>query len=99
MRPVEFGEALAAGTRLVLFSDDKPDRLFTVITFLIDAISGVALDLETGVPCYQVEDEEGRIHLLLQLPIEESEHRWCLWRPDHADFDFRSIFEGALVEE
>jgi hypothetical protein len=56
MRPVEFGEGLAAGTRLVLFSDDKPDRFFTVITFLIDAISGVALDLETGVPCYQVEE-------------------------------------------
>jgi hypothetical protein len=26
MRPIEFGEALAAGTRLTLFSDDeKPD--------------------------------------------------------------------------
>ena len=24
MRPVEFGEALGAGTRLTLFSDDKP---------------------------------------------------------------------------
>jgi hypothetical protein len=64
MRPVEFGEAVPAGTRLTLFFADKPDRLFTVITFLIDAISGVALDLETGGPCYQVEDEEGRIHLL-----------------------------------
>jgi hypothetical protein len=30
MRPVEFGEALAARTRLTLFSDDKPDRLFTI---------------------------------------------------------------------
>ena len=99
MRPVEFGEALAAGTRLVLFSDDKPDRLFTVITFLIDAVSGVALDLKTGVPCYQVEDEEGRIHLLLQLPIEENEHRWCLWRPDQAGFGPRSILDGALVED
>ena len=69
MRPVEFGGAVAAGTRLTLFSDDKPDRLFTVITFLIDAVSGVALDLETGVPCYQVEDEEGRIHLLLHLAL------------------------------
>jgi hypothetical protein len=56
MRPVEFGEALAAGTRLVLFSDDKPDRLFTVMTFCIDRVSGVAFDLQTGVPCYQVED-------------------------------------------
>ena len=89
MRPVEFGEPLAAGIRLTLFSDDKPDRLFTVITFWIDKVSGVALDLETGVPSYQVEDEEGRIHLLIHLPIEEQiEHRWCLWRPDQADFDF-----------
>jgi hypothetical protein len=100
MRPVEFGEALATGTRLTLFSDDKPNRFFTVITFLIDKVSGVALDLETGVPCYQVEDEEGRIHLLLQLPIgEKNENRWCLWRPDQAGFDSRSIFEGALVAE
>jgi hypothetical protein len=100
MRPVEFGEALAPGTRLTLFSDDKPNRFFTVITFLIDKVSGVALDLETGVPCYQVEDEEGRIHLLLQLPIgEKNENRWCLWRPDQVDFDSRSIFDGALVAE
>src|SRR5215469_7672557 len=99
MRAVEFGEALTAGTRLTLFSNDKPSRFFTVITFLIDAVSGVALDLNTGVPCYQVEDEEGRIHLLLHLPIgEENEGRWCLWRPDQADFDSRSIFDGALVE-
>ena len=48
----------------------------------------------------QVEDEEGRIHLLIHLPIEEEDQdRWCLWRPDHAGFDSRSIFEGALVEE
>jgi hypothetical protein len=47
-------------------------------------------------PLTQVEDEEGRIHLLIHLPIEEYEDRWCLWRPDHAGFDSRSIFEGAL---
>ena len=100
MRPVEFGEALATGTRLTLFSADKPDRLFTVVMFLMDKVSGVALDLETGVPCYEVEDEEGRIHLLLHLPIEEENgDRWCLWRPDQAGFDSRSIFDGALVEE
>jgi hypothetical protein len=28
MLPVAFGEALPAGTRLTLFSDDKPDHLF-----------------------------------------------------------------------
>jgi hypothetical protein len=44
------------------------------------------------------EREEGRTHLLIQLPIEE-ENRWCLWRPEHAGFDSKSIFEGALVEE
>jgi hypothetical protein len=99
MRPVAFGEALSAGTRLTLFSDDKPDRFFTVIKFWMDKTSGVALALKGGVPTYQVEDEEGRTHLLIHLPIEDNVNRWCLWRPDHAGFDPRSIFEGALVEE
>jgi len=50
----------------------------------MDKTSGIALDLKTGVPTYQAEDEEGRPHLLIHLPIEEEgEHRWCLWRPDH----------------
>jgi hypothetical protein len=100
MRPVAFGETLPAGTRLTLFSDDKPDRFFTVIKFWMDKTSGVALELKTGVPTYQVEDEEGRTHLLIHLTIEEKdEDRWCLWRPDHAGFDSRSIFEGALVQD
>jgi hypothetical protein len=94
-----FGEALPAGTRLTLFSNDKPERFFTVIQFRMDETSGVALALKTGVPSYQIEDEEGRTHLLIHLPIEEEDvDRWCLWRPDHAVFDSRSIFEGALVE-
>jgi hypothetical protein len=100
MRPVAFGEVLPAGTRLTFFSDDKPDRFFTVIRFWMDATSGVALELKTSIPTYQVEDEEGRTHLLIRLAIqEEDEDRCCLWRPDHAGFDSRSIFEGALVEE
>jgi hypothetical protein len=66
----------------------------------MDATSGIALDLKTGVPTYQVEDEEGRTHLLIHLPIEEQdEDRWCVWRPDHAGLDSRSIFEGALIED
>ena len=66
----------------------------------MDETSGMALALKTGVPSYQVEDEEGRTHLLIHLAIDEqNEHRWCLWRPDHARFDSRSIFENALVEE
>ena len=49
----------------------------------MDETSGIALALKTDVPSYQVEDEEGRIHLLLHLPIgEENEDRWFLWRPD-----------------
>jgi hypothetical protein len=99
MRPVAFGEALLAGTQLTLFSDDKPDRFFTVVKFWMDESSGIALALKGGVPTYQVEDEEGRMHLLIHLPIEEDGNRWCLWRPDHVGFDSRSIFEGALVEE
>jgi len=99
MRPVAFGEALPAGTQLTLVSDDKPERFFTVIKFWMDDTSGVALALKTGVPSYQVEDEEGRIHLLIHLPIGEDEDRWCLWRPDQAGIDSKSIFQGALVEE
>jgi hypothetical protein len=50
--------------------------------------SGVALALIDGVPTYQVEDEEGRIHLLIHLAIEDQiEDRWCLWRPEYAGFD------------
>jgi hypothetical protein len=87
------------GTQLTLFSDDKPERFFRVTKFWMDEISGVALALKGGVPTYQVEDEEGRTHLLIHLPIEEDGDRWCLWRPDHPGFDSRSIFEGALVEQ
>ena len=57
MRPVAFGEALPAATRLTLFSNDKPDRFSTVIKFWLDETSGVALALKTAVPSYQVEDE------------------------------------------
>jgi hypothetical protein len=77
----------------------------------MDETSGVALALQTGVPTYQVEDglprrrlagggRKGRTHLLIHLTIEEKDaDRWCLWRPDHAGFDSRSIFEGALIEQ
>ena len=99
MRPVEFYEALAPRTRLTLFSNDKLDRFFMVIKFWMDKTSGIALALKTGLPSYQVEDEEGRVHLLIHFPIEDGEHRWCLWRPDQAGFDSRSIFDGALVEQ
>jgi hypothetical protein len=100
MRPIAFGEPLSGATRLTLVSDGKPDCFFTVIKFWMDETSGVALALRGGVPSYQVEDEEGRTHLLIHLPVEEEdEDRWCLWRPDHAGFDSRSIFEGALVED
>jgi hypothetical protein len=61
---------------------------------------GVALDLETGVPSFQVEDEEGRIHLLLYLTVEdENEDRWSLWRPDQAGFASRSILMVRAGEE
>jgi hypothetical protein len=78
------------GTRLTLFSDDKPDRFFTLIKFWMDETSGAALTLKTGVPTYQVEDEEGRTHLLIHLPIEEGdENRWGLRRPEHAGYENR----------
>jgi hypothetical protein len=52
MRPVAFGAAVPAGTRLILFSDDRPDRFFTIVKFWMDATSSVALELKTGVPTY-----------------------------------------------
>jgi hypothetical protein len=53
-----------------------------------------------AVPSYQVEDEEGRTHLLIHLPLEEqNEDRWCLWRPDQAGFYSRRILEGVLVDD
>jgi hypothetical protein len=95
MRPVGSGEALPAGTRLTLFSEDKPDRFFRVIKFWMDETMGASLGLETGVPSYEVEDEEGTIHLLINLPIEEeNEDRRCLWRPDQAGFHYRLFLMG-----
>jgi hypothetical protein len=67
MRPVAFGETLPAEIRLTLFSDSKSDRFFTLIKFWLDETSGIALALRGGVPTYQVEDEEGRTHLLIHL--------------------------------
>jgi hypothetical protein len=100
MRLVAFGEPLRAGTRLTLLSHDKPDRFFMIIKFWMDETSGVVLALRGGIPTYQVEDEEGRMHLLVNLPVEDGpEKRWCLWRPDHAGFDSRSIFESAITDD
>jgi hypothetical protein len=61
VRLVAFGEALPAGTRLTLFSDDKPDRFFTVIKFWMDAASGVAVALKGGVPTYQVKTRKAEL--------------------------------------
>jgi hypothetical protein len=71
MRPVAFVEPLPGGTRLTLFSKDKPDRYFIVIKFWMHETSRVALALNTRIHTYQVEEEESRIHLLIHLPIEE----------------------------
>jgi hypothetical protein len=66
MRPVKFGKALVAGTWLTPFSDDKPDCFFTVIKSWMDETLGASLALGHGVPSYQVEHEEGRIHLRIE---------------------------------
>jgi hypothetical protein len=50
MRPVAFGEAFPANTRLTLFSNDMPDRFFTVIKFWMVKTSDVALALKSRVP-------------------------------------------------
>jgi hypothetical protein len=68
---VPLGAALLAGIQLPLFSDNKPDRFFTVIKFWMDKTSVVALALKGDVPVCQAEGEGGRMHLLRHLPIEE----------------------------
>jgi len=62
-------------------------------------MSGRVSDIRArGLPLLGAPDGEGRVHFLIHLPIEEQhEDRWCLWRPNHASFDERSIFEAALV--
>jgi hypothetical protein len=72
---------------------------FTVIKFWIDKTSGVALELNTGVPSYHVDDEEGQ-----NAFTDPSANRGGTWRPlvplaARAEFDSRSIFEVALVDE
>jgi hypothetical protein len=57
--------------------------------FWMNKMSTVALEHKTGVPSYQVEDEEGKTRLQIHLPIDAGEHRWCLWRPDLAGFDLQ----------
>jgi hypothetical protein len=42
-KTIEFGDALAAGTRLTPLSEDKPDRFFTVIEFWMDETSEIGL--------------------------------------------------------
>jgi hypothetical protein len=88
MRPVAFGEALPAGTRLTLFSDDKPIASSPSSNFGGLKPRVLHSRFRPAFLLTQVEDEEGRIHLLIHLVIEEqNEDRWCLWRPDHARFD------------
>jgi hypothetical protein len=55
MRPVAFGEALSAGARLTPFLRRQARPLLYRHQIWMDATSGVALDLKTGVP-FQVED-------------------------------------------
>jgi inner membrane protein involved in colicin E2 resistance len=61
VRPVAFRRSFVCRNSPTLFSDDKPDRFFTVIKFWLDETSGVALALKTSVPSYQVEEVQGRL--------------------------------------
>jgi hypothetical protein len=45
-----FGEVLTPGSRLGLFSKNKPDRFFMVIKYWMDETSGIAVSLGIGVP-------------------------------------------------
>jgi hypothetical protein len=104
MRPVEFGEQVPIGTQLTLLSDDKPDRLVTVlepksdqeeVASTLTKVLGPNID----IPVYRVADEEGKIHLLLNMPEDEDEdEHWLLWRPDNKAIDPNFIFVVALID-
>ena len=48
----------------------------------------------------EFEDDEGRTHLLIHLPIaEQNDDRWCLWRSDQTGIDYLSVFDAALIDE
>jgi site-specific recombinase XerD len=47
---VKKGKTPAAGSQLTLFSDDKPDRFFTVIKFWTDSTLEASLALRSNVP-------------------------------------------------
>ena len=96
MRPAEFGENLAPGTKVILFSDDKPDRIVTIVERLADKILPKSDGEDSVWVQFLVEDEELRRHLLLNEPEEEE---WWLWRHDHQKLDGKSIFAGALIED
>ena len=96
MRPVEFGENLLPGTRLILFSDDKSDRFFTVLEFTLNSELASLSGLGCAVPCYHVQDEEGRIQLLINEPDEEE---WWLWHSNQVRIGSKSVFSGALVDD
>ncbi len=93
MRPVEFGENLLPGTKLTLFSHDKPDRFFTVLEFTLDTELGSRTGFNCAVPSYRVLDEEEREHLLINEPEEEE---WWLRHVDQKGIDKRAVFDGHL---
>ena len=97
MYPIEFGENVPSGTRLILFSDDdRPDRFFTVLEFTLNSELGSLAGLGCAVPSYRVQDEEGRVQMLINEPDEEE---WYLWHPDQVGIGPKSVFAGALIED
>jgi hypothetical protein len=100
MRPVAFGQVLPAGIRLTFSLTTSPTAPLPLSNSGWMKPRALRSHSRPAFPTYQVEDEEGRTNLLIYLAIEEQhEHRLCLWRPDQAGFDSKSIFHGALVEE
>jgi hypothetical protein len=63
--------------------------------------SGITLALKTGLPSYQVEDEEGRIQFTTSLTNRgrKSKSFVPLAAPDPAGFDSASIFDAPKIAE
>ena len=92
MHPIEFGENVPSGTRLILFSDDdRPDRFFTVLEFTLNSELGSLAGLRLRRSPSPRPSEEGRVQMLINEPDEEE---WYLWHPDQVGIGPKSVFAG-----
>lgn len=95
MRSVEFGKALAAGTRLTLFSRDKPDRFFTVIKYWIDQTLGASREFQ-DLAFFPTKSNTRKAEYIYYFSCQSRNrmmNRCYLWRQDQAGLYWHVWFD------